>query len=27
VTDMQLIDDAAAAYIAGTLKDHPEYLH
>ena len=27
VTDMELIDDAAAAYIAGTLKDHPEYLH
>ncbi len=27
VTDVQLIDDAAAAYIAGTLKNHPEYLH
>jgi|GEM_PF-99426 predicted DNA-binding protein (UPF0251 family)/predicted Fe-Mo cluster-binding NifX family protein len=27
VTDMQLIDEAAAAYIAGTLKNHPEYLH
>jgi predicted Fe-Mo cluster-binding NifX family protein len=27
VTDMQLIDDAVAAYIAGTLKNHPEYLH
>ncbi len=27
VTDMQLIDDAVASYIAGTLADHPEYLH
>jgi len=27
VTDMQLIDEAAAAYVAGTLKNHLEYLH
>jgi predicted DNA-binding protein (UPF0251 family)/predicted Fe-Mo cluster-binding NifX family protein len=27
VTDMQSIDDAAAAYLAGTLANHMEYLH
>ena len=27
VTDMESIDEAAAAYIAGTLKNHIEYLH
>jgi len=27
VTDLESIDEAAAAYIAGTLKNHIEYLH
>lgn len=27
VSDMRSIDDAAAAYIAGTLENHMEYLH
>ncbi len=27
VTDIESIDEAAAAYIAGTLKNHVEYLH
>jgi predicted DNA-binding protein (UPF0251 family)/predicted Fe-Mo cluster-binding NifX family protein len=27
VTDMQLIDEAATAYVAGTLANHQEYLH
>jgi predicted Fe-Mo cluster-binding NifX family protein len=27
VTDLASVDEAAAAYIAGTIRDHPELLH
>jgi predicted Fe-Mo cluster-binding NifX family protein len=27
VTDIATIDDAVAAFLAGTLTDHPETLH
>lgn len=27
VTELSTVDEVIAAYLAGTLKDHPEYLH
>lgn len=27
ITDLDTVDEAVAAYLAGTLVDHPEYLH